>query len=112
MNRIIAVVALVATGAWAQGVKDFLDAAEKQNVDRKISIEQRNRAAAEYRQAWTALLPSVSASGGWTHNQYNAEIPNPATGTKVVIIPYDQFDAAFRDWQMRQALGLSKPKTK
>jgi len=96
VNRIIAVVALVATGAWAQGVKDFLDAAEKQNVDRKISIEQRNRAAAEYRQAWTALLPSVSASGGWTHNQYNAEIPNPATGTKVVIIPYDQFDAAFR----------------
>jgi hypothetical protein len=25
---------------------------------------------------------------------------------------HDQFDAAFRDWQMRQALGLSKPKTK
>jgi hypothetical protein len=25
---------------------------------------------------------------------------------------YDQFDAAFREWQMRQALGLSKPKTK
>jgi outer membrane protein TolC len=97
VNRIIAVMALVATSAWAQGVKDFLDAAEKQNVDRKISIEQRNRAAAEYRQAWTALLPTLSASGGWTHNQYNAEITtNPVTGTKAIIVPYDQFDAAFR----------------
>jgi hypothetical protein len=50
VNRIIAVVALVATGAWAQGVRDFLDAAEKQNVDRKISIDamvQKEPAAGE-----------------------------------------------------------------
>lgn len=91
-------VALAAVSAHAaDGVKQFLDAAEQGNVDRKITVEQRNRAAAEFRQAWTALLPSLSASGAWTHNQYKAEITlNPITGEKVVIIPQDQFDAALR----------------
>ena len=64
--------ALISVSARAENVKTFLEAAEQGNVDRKISIEQRNRAAAEYRQAWTSLLPSLSASAGWTHNQYNA----------------------------------------
>ena len=97
MKRVMLGVALVSMSAAAQNVKTFLDAAEKQNVDRRISVEQRNRAAAEYRQAWTALLPGLSASGGWTHNQYNAEITiNPVTGQKAVIVPYDQFDANFR----------------
>ncbi len=97
MKNLVAVVVLVATGAWAQGLKDFLDSAEKENVDRKISIEQRNRAAAEYRQAWTALLPTLAVSGGWTHNQYNAEfVVNPVTMAKAVIVPYDQLDAVFR----------------
>lgn len=91
---------LVSSTVRAETVKTFLDAAEQQNVDHRISIEQRNRAAAEYRQAWTALLPSLSASASWTHNQYAAEtsFPNPTTGipTKLVIIPQDQFDAALR----------------
>ncbi|MFZ5444523.1 MAG: TolC family protein [Myxococcota bacterium] len=98
MKSVMMVVALVATGASAaETVQQFLDAAEQQNVDQKISIEQRNRAAAEFRQAWTAMLPSLTAQGAYTHNQYNAEITiNPITMEKVVIIPYDQFDAALR----------------
>lgn len=98
MRRIsLLALTLVSLGARAENVKTFLEAAEQGSVDRKISIEQRNRAAAEYRAAWTSLLPSLSASAGWTHNQYNAEITlNPVTGEKVVIIPYDQFDGAFR----------------
>lgn len=98
MSRLLAGLVVVASlGARAENVQTFLDAAEQGSVDRRISIEQRNRAAAEYRQAWTGLLPSLSASAGWTHNQYNAEITtNPVTGTKAVIIPYDQFDANFR----------------
>ena len=97
MNRFIVVLAVSSISVRAENVKTYLDAAERGNVERLISVEQRNRAAAEYRQAWTALLPSLSASAGWTHNQYNAEITtNPVTGTKAVIIPYDQFDANFR----------------
>lgn len=97
MKRFVVGLALVSISAQAEGVKAFLGSADQQNVDRRISIEQRNRAAAEYRQAWTSLLPSFTASAGWTHNQYNAEFTlNPLTGEKVVIIPYDQFDANFR----------------
>lgn len=97
MSRVTLLVSLVAVAAHAENVKTFLDAAETGSVDRKISIEQRNRAAAEFRQAWTSLLPALSASAGWTHNQYNAEVTlNPITGDKLVIVPYDQFDGAFR----------------
>lgn len=96
----IALMLAISAYGQAQSVKSFLDAAEEHNVDRRISVEQRNRAAAEFRQAWTSLLPSLSASGGWTNNQYAAEtnFPNPATGsvTKLVILPKDQFDANFR----------------
>ncbi len=95
-RRLVLVLGLVSMSAQAENVKMFLDAAEQGNVDRRISIEQRNRAAAEYRQAWTSLFPSLSVSGGWTHNQYPAVIRNPAGGPDVVIIPTDQFDAAFR----------------
>lgn len=98
MKTLVMAMVLAATGARAaDGLQQFLDAAEQQNVDRKISVEQRNRAAAEFRQAWTALLPTLSASGSWTHNQYNAELTiNPITGEKVVIIPYDQLDGVIR----------------
>ncbi|MBM4779217.1 MAG: TolC family protein [Archangiaceae bacterium] len=93
---------LVAAQAAAQPktLKDFLASADEQNVDRRISLEQRQRAEAEFRAAWTGLLPSLSASATWTHNQFEAvaNFPNPATGavTKLVIIPQDQLDGALR----------------
>lgn len=96
MKRFIVAVALVSMSASAENVKTFLDAAEQGSVDLKISVEQRNRAAAEYRQAWTALFPTVTASAGWTHNQYKAEFNNPLTMTTAVIVPLDQLDLAFR----------------
>ena len=96
MKRLMTTLVLVASVANAQTVHDFLEAAEQGSVDRRISIEQRNKAAAEYRQAWSALLPSLTATGGWTHNQVPAEFTNPLTGQKAVIIPSDQFDANFR----------------
>ena len=96
MKRVMLGVALVSMSASAEDVKTFLQAAEQGSVDLRISIEQRNRAAAEYRQAWTGLFPTLSASAGWTHNQYKAEFNNPLTGTTAVIVPLDQFEAAFR----------------
>ena len=99
MNRfVVGLLALISISAQAGDVKSFLDSADQQNVDRRISIEQRNKAAAEYRQAWTSLLPSLTAQASWTHNQYNAEFAlNPLQpDNKIVIVPYDQLDAAFR----------------
>lgn len=96
MKQFMVAVALVSASASAESVKTFLDAAEQGSVDLRISVEQRNRAAAEYRQAWTGLLPTLTAQAGWTHNQYKAEFNNPLAGTTVVIVPFDQLDAAFR----------------
>lgn len=91
MKRVMLSVALVSMSAAAENVKTFLDAAEQGSVDLRISVEQRNRAAAEYRQAWTSLLPSLSVSAGWTNNQYVSDNPVFAA-----ILPKDQYDANFR----------------
>lgn len=103
MTRVVLLgVAWAASVASAQpaALKAHLEAAESRNLDRRLSQEQRARAEAEYRQAWTALLPSLTASGAWTHNEYeaSANFPNPSTGeiTKLVIVPGDQFDAVLR----------------
>jgi len=97
--RTLLFTALVASSAQAATLKELLDAAEQNNVDRRISIEARERAAAEYRQAWTALLPSLTAQGGWTNNQYPVEnIPNPFVpgGPPLTLIAANQLDATFR----------------
>ena len=93
---VVSLVVVLSTVASAQSVKQFIDAAESANVDRQISIEQRNKAAADYRAAWTGLFPSLTVSGGWTHNQVTAQFTNPLNGQTTVIVPQDQFDANFR----------------
>lgn len=96
----VTMAAVLAAGDAEGTLARFLEAADSANVDRRISIEQRNRAAAEHRQAWTALFPSLTAQASWTHNQYEAtaNFPNPATGqvTKLVIVPGDQLDGVLR----------------
>lgn len=77
-------------------LQQMLEAADKGNLDQRISVEQYNRATAEYRQAWGGLLPALTATGGWTHNQYAAQFNNPLTMTTLTIQPQDQFDAVLR----------------
>lgn len=111
MKRVVAaVMALVSLSASAESIKSFLDKAESANIDRQISIEQRNKAAADYRAAWTGLFPSLTVSGAWTHNQFEAGVDLPKKDengntviengkpvtVRAVIIPSDQFDAIFR----------------
>jgi outer membrane protein TolC len=72
--------ALVSMSAFAQSdLKSFIDAAHKENVDRRISIEQRNKAAADFTAAWGGLLPALTVQGVWTHNQFAAELSLPKT---------------------------------
>lgn len=116
------VVSQVALAQWAP-LKAHLDAAETENVDRLMAIEAKAKARADYNAAWTGLLPSVSASGGWTNNEFPAVLPTgPAmpialcqtdadcgsgeicgdvNGTKLcqtalTVIPRNQLDANFR----------------
>lgn len=114
--KTLVVVLGVASSAHAASLKELLDAADQQNVDRRISAEQRRRAEAEAVQAWTALLPVFTAQGVWTHNQYAATLELPITRTdnaadvvrpvrdmsgapvvrSATIQPYQQYDAVFR----------------
>lgn len=71
---------LVASTALAQtDLKSYIDAAHRENVDRRISIEQRNKAAADFTAAWGGLLPALTVQGAWTHNQFAAELNVPKT---------------------------------
>jgi outer membrane protein TolC len=92
------------SAAWAEapGLKQLLDAADAQNLDRRIAGEARERAEADFRQAWGALMPSFLAQGVWTNNQYDAAFDIPDTSTtpptvkKLVIVPTNQFDGVLR----------------
>lgn len=95
----VVVLAQAAFAQWAP-LKAHLDAAETQNVDQRMAAEQSAKAQADYRAAWTGLLPTLSASAAWTHNEFEAKasFPNPATGmvTELVIVPKNQLDGVLR----------------
>lgn len=62
MKRVVGIIALsLSLSAQAVTLEEVLVAAEAQNLERRISLEQRERAASEFRQAWTRFLPSLSA---------------------------------------------------
>jgi outer membrane protein len=116
------VLSQAALAQWAP-LKAHLEAAETQNVDRRMAAEQKAKAQADANAAWTSLLPSISVSGGWTNNEFPAVLPTgPVTpialcqtdadcgseqvcrdlnGMKVcqkalTVIPRNQFDANIR----------------
>lgn len=110
-------VLVTSPAAFAQtpaGLQQFLDASDAQNIDRRMSLEQREKAEAEYRQAWTALLPSLALQGSWTHNQQEVSldmssalvgvlknfrlVPDDVTvpSSPAVITPLNQLDAIVR----------------
>lgn len=90
---------VVAAGAQAQPLSAFLDSSAKANFDAQVSATEAARASAAFGQAWGALLPTLSANGGWTHNQYDAQISLPqsdGTTKTIVITPKDQLDATLK----------------
>lgn len=90
---------VMASVAGAQPLDAFLTSADKANYDVRTGVETRARAEAEFGQAWGALLPSITASGGWTHNQYAAQVTiptGPATSSTIIITPIDQLDATLK----------------
>ncbi len=93
---VFALVLGLSFSARAASLKELLEAAERNNVDRRISAEQRRRAATELSQAWSSLLPSVAAQGSWTHNQYTSEVQLGPGRDPIVIVPRNQLDALVR----------------
>lgn len=86
------------TASRSVTLAQLLEAADRQNVDRRITAEQHRRAKSELRQAWTSLLPSLTVQATWTHNQYESAIPAGALGNPepIIIQSQDQLDLAAR----------------
>lgn len=89
-----------ATASALQPLSTFLQAARRSNFDnREVAANTRQRAA-EGDVAQTKLLPTLSASGTYTFNQYEVSFdPGAASGasgsgTKLVIQPQHQLDGA------------------
>lgn len=92
-------VMVMAWPALAQPLAVFLEVADRANLDVRSGAETRARAEAEFAQAWGGLLPSLTANGGWVHNQYSAvvTIPSGATSSSTITItPIDQLDATLK----------------
>jgi outer membrane protein TolC len=112
-------VCLLTAAPEASTLQEFLANAEQANIDRRISAQAVRRATNETTQAWTGLLPYLTLTGGWTHNQYAAELNQGASLQPIlsllpagvvpqeridellnqpptVIIPKNQLDAAIR----------------
>jgi outer membrane protein len=100
MTGVVLVALVLTQSASGATLKDFLDSAATANVENRATLLQAQRADLSVQQAWLALLPSLSASAGWTKNQYGAtaSIPNAQTGalTEVTITPTNQLDASIR----------------
>jgi outer membrane protein len=93
------ILALWASSSLAQPLSAFLQSAEQKNVDGRLAAQSTASAQASFGQQWGGLLPSLSANGGYTRNQFSAvvDLPNgPTSSTKVTIIPQDQLEATLR----------------
>ncbi|MEY2933174.1 MAG: hypothetical protein RL033_3923 [Pseudomonadota bacterium] len=77
--------------AATQPLGEFLERAEKQNFDAREAQATEQQRAAEADGAFGRLLPSLSARGVYTHNQYEAAVTAPAG--RLVITPQNQLDA-------------------
>ncbi len=98
-NISIAFVVFSAMPVAAQTLSEFLDSASQANVDGRLAAEATAKAQADWGRAWSGLLPSLTANGGWTHNQYEAVVTfpsGPTTSQTVTIIPKEQLDAQLK----------------
>jgi outer membrane protein TolC len=75
-----------------QPIETFLEAARTNSYEvreQRATVEQRDW---EKESAFGRLLPSASARGVYTRNQYAAVIANPSNGQPITITPQDQLD--------------------
>jgi outer membrane protein len=98
-ERMMGWLVLVPALGLAQPLSTFLESAERANVDGQLAAEATTSARAGFDQQWGALLPTLSANGGYTRNQFEAivDVPSGPTSTqRITIIPRDQFEATLK----------------
>ncbi|MFZ5438420.1 MAG: TolC family protein [Myxococcota bacterium] len=87
-------VVLLPSLGLAQPLAAFLDASRTRNVDARLAAEASSSARASFDQQWGGLLPTLSATGAYTRNQYDAVL---SFGTSsITIVPRDQLDATLK----------------
>jgi outer membrane protein TolC len=76
-----------------QPLESFLERSKTQSFDAREATATERQRSAEADVALGKLVPSFSARGVYTRNQYEAAITLPGTSTSVVITPLNQLDA-------------------
>lgn len=93
---------LLASGGTAgavQPLSTFVEAARTDSFDSREQNATSEQRIWEARAAMGRLLPSLSARGTLTHNQYEAELPAgtfPGQTKDITIVPQNQWDATFQ----------------
>lgn len=77
-----------------QPLDTFVAGARTNHPDAVASDATYRQREAEVGQSRGRLLPSLSARGVYTHNQFEAKVALPG-GPEIVITPYNQLDAVF-----------------
>jgi len=87
-------VALTAEPARAtQPLEAFLERAKTHSFDAREATATERQRASEADAAVGKLVPSFSARGVYTRNQYESAVQLPGTASKLVITPLNQLDA-------------------
>jgi outer membrane protein TolC len=91
------VVSLASPAQAIQPLSAFIEASDDANTDLQITRSTNEQRDAEADRSTGALLPSFSAQGTYTRNQFEVAFPAMAigggTGT-IVILPQNQWDAS------------------
>jgi outer membrane protein TolC len=95
LSAIVSVYTLMETPARAGGVDELLSAALAHDPALAAAHARAERAATQVGQARSGLLPTLTATAGYTRNQVAAEVALPGQDP-VVITPIDQLDATLR----------------
>jgi outer membrane protein len=84
--------------AAQQPLSEFLEAAEDGNLDLRAARAALAQSRSQVDEARARLLPSASATGTYTRNEYEVvvQLPNPGGEPRqAVISPYDQLEGRF-----------------
>lgn len=81
---------------WAlQPLQEFLAGARTQSFAAREQTANEQLRVAEEEVAFGRLLPSLTARGTYSYNQYEAKVTVPGSSTSIVITPHHQLDAVF-----------------
>ncbi len=89
-------VLLFTSTAHATTLKELIDLADVRSVDRQMAQENHRQAVAELAQAWSGLLPSLTARGAWVYSQYPVQFRLNPAAPLTVITPKNGFDGTVR----------------